>query len=55
VFIYILYFICFTVASLSNTSSTDPKNSDAGIIAGIKAGVIVGAFVVVGVVHFTVS
>ena len=48
---YILYFVSFTVASSSNTSSTDPKDSQAGIIAGILIGVIV-LVVVVGVVIF---
>jgi len=40
----ILHFVSFTGASSSNTSSTDPKDSDAGIIAGVT----VGVFVVVG-------
>ena len=44
---YILYFVSFTVASLS----TDPKDSDHGIIIGVTVGVLavvgVGIFLVV--------
>jgi hypothetical protein len=52
---YFLHFVSFTVASSSNTSSTDPKDSDAGIIAGVTVGVLivvggVGVVVIIGVV-----
>ena len=52
---YFLHFVSFTVASSSNTSSTDPKDSDAAIIAGVTVGVLivvggVGGVVIIGVV-----
>ena len=42
---YILHFVSFTVASSSNTSSTDPNDSQAGTIVGV----IVGLFGLFGV------
>ena len=50
---YFLHFVSFTVALSSNTSSTDPKDSDAGIIAGVTVGVLVvvgGGVVIIGVI-----
>ena len=38
---YILHFVSFTGASSSNTSSTEPKDSQAGIIAGVIVVVLV--------------
>ena len=46
---YFLHFVSFTVASSSNTSSTDPKDSHADTIGGVTGGVLV-VVVVVGVV-----
>jgi len=43
---YILHFVSFTVAPSSNTSSTDPNDSQAGTIVGV----IVGGFFVVVVI-----
>ena len=49
---YFLHFVSFTVASSSNTSSTDPKSSDTGNIAGGagRRGVVVVVVVVVVIV-----
>ena len=50
---YFLHFVSFTVASSSNTSSTDPNDSDAGtlwIIVGVTVGVLVVVVVVVVVI-----
>ena len=41
---YFLHFVSFTVASSSNTSSTDPKDSQYGTIVGFIVGVVVFCF-----------